>query len=206
MKKTFYISAMALILTLSAYSVSFAQDFMNPIQANIDSIRQAQDSVQLKSQEQKQQMESAVASGTQVNITDASATEIRNDIERKIGRPLDAGRLEVAAGFENALKKLDNLIGRIGSRMEKMQMAGANISSSSALFDIAKANVMIVSNDVTDLENMLSQQTSTSTRKAILSRIRIESDKTKISVETAYKSIMDLIDSLKTASATSSEE
>ena len=192
MKRTLYISAVISLLALSASHISYAQDFLGPIQAKIDILKQKQDDAQTKYLAQKQEMNAQVASSTP-----EKNQEIKSDIEKKIGKPLDSDRMKIAQGFENALKNLNDLIQRISSRMTKMQTAGADISSSSDLFDATNVQITFATNNVTDLENTLAQPTSTSTRKAILARIKTQNDKTKSSVETAYRSIMDLIDSLK---------
>jgi len=195
-----YIGIAALI-ALSASQISYAQDFLAPIQAKINSIKQGQDAAQIKYLGQKQQMEAAATSSIKENDENASSTqEIRDAIEKKIGRPLDNDRMKIAQDFESALKNLNDLIQRIDSRMTKMQTAGADVSSSSALFDTTKTNVDISLNNLTNLEKSLGEPTATSTRKAILARIKTQSDKTKSSLETAYRSIMSLIDSLKQVS------
>lgn len=187
---------------LGAYTFSSAQDFLTPIQAKIDTIKQQQNAEQAAYSAQKQQLE-ATASSTD---TRASSTkrdqEIRDMIEKKIGKPLDAPRFEVAKGFENAISSLNNLITRIGSRIAKMQAAGVDVSSSSALFETIKANLALSENGLTDLENNLALPTSTSTRTALLSRIKSQSNATKTLVETNYQSIMDLIGQLKQESET----
>lgn len=180
MKKTFYTSVLISFLALGATHVSHAQDFLGPIQAKIDVLKQKQDDAQTKYLGQKDQMEAQTASSTQ-----EKDREMKNGIEKKIGRPLDNDRMKIAQGFESALKNLTDLIQRIGSRMTKMQTAGANISSSSALFDTTKANITLAMGNVTDLEKTLAESTSTSTRKAILARIKTKNDKAKSSIESS---------------------
>lgn len=211
MKKVFYISAVASILAFGTAGISYAQNITDQIQAKIDAIQQERDSVQAAAMQQKQQMESEFAPQMQNSgktfsrNQNASSTnffkninqKIEYNLESRISKQLDDQRNKLAEGFENAIKNLNNLIQRISSRMDKMQAAGADVSSSKILFNKAEANIETSTNNLTDLEAMLAESTSTSTRSAILSRIKIQNDKTKASVETSYKSIMDLINLLK---------
>ncbi len=134
-----------------------------------------------------------------------ASTKTKTDV---VKHSLDGERLEVAQGFENAIASLNNLIERIGSCISKMQAAGDDVASSSALFDETKSEIANSANNVLDLENALAVPTSTSTRNVIISRIKTESIAAKISIETSHKSILNLIDMLKqeSSSATSSDE
>jgi hypothetical protein len=86
-----------------------------------------------------------------------------------------------------------------------MALNNINVSSSTALLDIAKTKVTLAETELTNLENLLAQDipvTGTSTsknaeRKAILKQINTQSEKTKTAIKAAHKSIVDVIVSLK---------
>ena len=90
MKKTLQYIAINSLLILGFSGISFAQDFLAPIQAKIDSIKQQQSNEQANYAEQKQQLQ-VVTSSSSVNASTTQARDIqlRNLIEKKIGKPLD---------------------------------------------------------------------------------------------------------------------
>jgi len=193
MKKAVYRTTIILSVALCVCGVSYAQDFLGPIQLKIDAERQNAGSEQAAYLEQKSQMEALATSSTDEN---ASSTDLKALIEKKLGKTLDADRMQVATDFENAIARLNDLIGRIDSRTAKMQAAGIDISSSTAPFDAAKAGIAAATDNVTVLEDLLAKPTSASTRKNILTQIKKQSDVTKQSIQTAYQSILDLIKEL----------
>jgi len=121
----------------------------------------------------------------------------KSDIEKRIGKKLDEQRTKIAQKFEEALKNLNNLVTRVESRIAKIEAAGGNVTAVKASLDLAKAKVALADADLTTLENMLASSTATSTKKEMRAAVKIQTEKTKKSVEAAHKAIVKVISSLK---------
>lgn len=130
MKKTFCSTILVSLFALGAAGISHAQDFLAPIEAKIDTLKQQKDAAQAQYLAEKEQAENAASSSVEVT------------------KPLDEERSRIAQEFENALASLNDLVARIQSRIAKMQAAGADISSADALLNITKADIASSTDDV----------------------------------------------------------
>lgn len=130
--------------------------------------------------------------------------ELKSLAEIRINKKLDDQKNKVADVFEKAIQNLKDLISKIESRLSKMVVNNVDVSSSNSLLDNAKNKVTLAETELTNLENLLTQDipaASTSTknteRKTILKNIKTQSEKTKSAIKLAHKSIVNVIASLK---------
>ena len=177
-------------------AISFADASTTPIKDRINEIKQQREDMRNKIDIEKQNIKLERASTTQ-NIKE-KREQIKSDIEQRIGKKLDEKRTNIANRFEQALKNLNSLISRIEDRITKVEANNITVSTSTiSLLATAKENVTLTENELTVLENKLAEPVSTSTKKVYLANIKIQSDKTKETIKTAQKSIIDTIESLK---------
>ncbi|MFH1607412.1 MAG: hypothetical protein ABIC91_08750 [Nanoarchaeota archaeon] len=206
MNKKMFLSIFMLTLFLSgATSVGAISTSTQKI---IEIRQQIQDEKQ-KVMENRAGLKAQIASTTE-NITENrkevrdARIELKNAIEIKIGKKLEQRKIQIANVFEKIIQNLKDLIVRIESRMLKMTTNNINVSSSVSLLDIAKIKVTLADTELTNLENLLTQDipavassTKKSERKTILQQIKTQSEKTKTAIKTAHKAIIDVIVSLK---------
>lgn len=206
MNKKMFLSIFMLTLFLSgATSVGAISTSTQKI---IEIRQQIQDEKQ-KVMENRAGLKAQIASTTE-NITENrkevrdARIELKNAIEIKIGKKLEQRKIQIANVFEKIIQNLKDLIVRIESRMLKMTTNNINASSSVSLLDIAKIKVTLADTELTNLENLLTQDipavassTKKSERKTILQQIKTQSEKTKTAIKTAHKAIIDVIVSLK---------
>jgi exonuclease VII small subunit len=203
---------MTLILTISLSGVAEAQ---NSSSTNRSEVKQKITDIRQQAAEEKAQIKAEIASTT-ANAKNLRQ-ELKDAVEIKIGKKLDAQKLKIANEFENAINNLQSLVTRIESRIAKMNADGTDTTKANLLLETAKTKITLATTEVTNLENILAQQmpSSTSTsqvsqRKAILKTINAESNKTKLAIKTAQKAIIGVVNSLKpglqkTKSSTSTE-
>ncbi|MDE1945771.1 MAG: hypothetical protein KGH93_01065 [Patescibacteria group bacterium] len=190
----------------------FIPTFIALVLAILPSAASAQDfsavgtAIDLANQE-KAAAQSAIAAekarfSTSTGTASSSSRDLmlRLAIERKLGHALPAPRMDIAAGFENAVASLENIASRLSSRLSDMQAAGIDTASSSALFTTVQADVGAASSDVTALEELLAATTSVATKNASFDAIRAASTAAKTALETAQKDIIAVIMALKQAS------
>lgn len=198
MKKYLLSSIILTVLLSGIASAEIAATGAN----RVNEIKQKITDIKQKAAEEKAVIKARMASTT------ADIKNLRNDlkdaIEIKIGKKLDAQKIKIANEFEMAIKNLNNLIAKTESRISKMQTNNIDVSAAKILLETAKTKVALAQTEVTNLENLLTQNipaaTSTSqigARKTALQSIRTQSDKTKTAIKTTQKAIIDVINSLK---------
>lgn len=196
-----------LLLTVLLSGTASAQDAsVSSITSQIDAIKAQRDIIQKNAIEERQKMLETRASTTE-NYRERMAStsadlknkieEIKSDIEKRIGKKLDEQRTKIAQRFEEAIKNIDGLVSRVESRITKMESAGADVSSLKVSLEAVKANIATAQKNITDLENMLALPIATSSRKTTLANIKVQTEKTKKSVETAHRSLVKVVASLK---------
>lgn len=211
MKKTYLLSSIiAFTLLLSGTACA---EISSSTMSKIDELKQKVDAVRQMVQEEKNKIASTTEDIKGIK------QELINAVETRINKRLDEQKMKVAGLFEDSIARLKDLISRIESRITKMDAKGADTSSSKTLLVTAKSNLSKAELELTNLENILSQNIaaiSTSTtrmleRKNEIQKIRVQSEKTKLAIKTTQKSIVDVINSLKLGlekekKATSTEE
>ncbi len=166
-----------------------------PIKDKISEIKQQREDLKNKIEQEKANIKAERASTTQ-DIKN-KREEIKSEIEQRIGKKLDEKRTNIANRFEEALKNLNSLILRVETRITKAEGQNTIATSTKDLLATSKANVLLAENELTVLENKLAEPLATSTKKAYLANIKIQSDKTKETIKTARESIINTIESLK---------
>lgn len=167
----------------------------NPTKDRLGEIKQERENLKERIQIGKEEMKNDRASTTE-NIRGQKA-EIKSEIEKRIGKKLDEKRTNVANRFEEAIKNLKTLILRIESKLAKVSIKNEVLTATRASLEIAKTNITLAENELKILENKLAEPISTSTKKAYIANIKVQSEKTKEAIKTAHKSIVDTIESLK---------
>lgn len=190
----------SIVLTALLSGVVFAETTSTA--SKIDAIKQTITDIKQKAAEEKAAIKAEISSTTAA-MKDLKQG-LKDAIEIKIGKKLDAQKLKIANEFENAIKQLQNLATRIESRITKMDASGINTASSKVLLETAKTKITLAGIEITNLENLLAQQipASASTtllrqRTAILKSIKTQSEKTKTAIKIAHKTIIDTVNSLK---------
>ena len=211
---------LSFVLVLSALSsTAFAEDAGAAMMLRINALNAAKAEMQVRASTSAAHIEAVqarIASTTarlevrkeEIKDRIASTTaflqerraEIKSDIEIRIGKKLDGQKKEIAQRYENVIKTLNNLVTRVESRVAKMQAAGTDTTSIQASLDAAKVQITLTDSDITSLETLLATATSTasSTRKEMLSTIQTANMKAKTDAQTAYTSLIKVINSLTT--------
>jgi hypothetical protein len=112
-------------------------------------------------------------------------------------RKADKQRQNILREYTVAFRNLTNLADRIESRITKMETNGLDMSASKILLTTAQADINIVKTDMQSFTDELSAQTSTSTRKTILSQLRSQNMKLLKDIRTAHAALVKVIVSLK---------
>ena len=186
MKK--YLLPAVIVLTFLCSGVAFAE-VSSSTQNKINEAKQKIEDIKQKAKEDINKVKS----------------ELKNEIEIKIGKKLDDQKIKIADQFEKTIQSLKDLVVRIESRISKMEADGINASTSKILLETAKTKIAFAETEVTSLENLLAQDipaVSTSTtknieRKTILKNINLQNNKTKNSIKTADAVIIRVVESLK---------
>jgi exonuclease VII small subunit len=191
----------SIVLTVLLSGIASAQTASTAV-SRINEIKQTITNIKQKAAEEKAQIKAQIASTT-ADIKNAKQ-ELKDAIEIKIGKKLDAQKIKIANEFENTIKQLQSLVTRIESRIAKMDASGINTTTAKALLETAKTKITLANTEVTNLENVLAQQipasTSTSSisqRVIILKSIKTQSEKTKAAIKVARKAVIDVVNSLK---------
>jgi len=187
-----------LTLVLSALiipAISSAQNSTSSIKDRIGEIKQQRDELKNKINQEKESIKIERASTTE--IIKNKRQEIKSEIEQRIGKKLDEKRTNIANKFEEAIKNLKDLLARVETKITKVESRNPNATSTIGLLVTAKENVTLAETALTTLKNKLAETISTSTKKAYLAGVKSQSDKTKETIKTAHKSIIDIIESLK---------
>ncbi len=161
----------------------------------LEEIKQQREELKNKIKIEKENFRKEISSTTQ-NIEN-KREKVENQIEKKIGKKLDEKRTSIANKFEEAIKNLKDLLLRIENKIAKIEERNTVATSTIELLINSKENIIIAEKELTTLENKLAETISTSTKKTYLSDIKIQSDKTKETIKTTHKSIIDIIESLK---------
>lgn len=190
----------SIVLSIFLTGTAFAETTSTA--SKIDAIKQIITDIKQKVTEEKTAIKAEISSTTSA-IKDLRQG-LKDAIEIKIGKKLDAQKLKIANEFENAMKQLQNLATRIESRITKMDASGINTASSKVLLETARTKITLAGIEITNLENLLAQQipasastTLLSQRTVILKSIKTQSEKTKTAIKIARKAIIDTVNSLK---------
>ena len=176
-------------------TIGLAATSTNPIKNRLGEIKQQREELKNKIEIEKENIKRERASTTE-DIKN-KRQEIKSEIEQRIGKKLDEKRTNIANRFEEAIKNLNNLVTRIETKITKIDGNTTVSSSTKVLLETAKTNVILAENELKILENKLAETVATSTKKAYLASIKIQSEKTKETIKTAHESIVDTIESLK---------
>jgi len=151
---------------------------------------------------EKQQAKEIIASTT-LKLS-GKKQELKNAIELKIGKALDAQKIKIADQFEQTIKNLNDLAERIDSRISKMDADNIDTSSSTILLETAKTKISLAGGELTNLENLLAQEipgvvsiAEKAQRNTILKGIKTQSEKTKSAIKAARTSIIQVVAVLK---------
>lgn len=186
------------IIVLSAMiipAVGLAATSTDPIKDKLGEIKQQREDLKNKIGLEKENIKKERASTTE-DIKN-KRQEIKSEIEKRIGKKLDEKRTNIANRFEEAIKNLNNLVTRIETRITKVEGKNTVTTSTKDLLASAKLNIILAENELTILENKLAEPIATSTKKAYLASVKVQSDKTKESIKIAHESIVNTIESLK---------
>jgi|GEM_PF-3729282 len=186
--KKIYLASSILLLALSS-GVAYADTSSSSTSST------TREAIKERAAEKIQELKNRIAS-TSAQIKDVRK-EARTEIENKIGKKLDKEREKIANAFEEAIKNLNKLADRVDGFMTKLEAKGNDLSSQRTLLADAKSKITIADTELTTLENMLASTTATTTRKALLKQIKVESGKVKADIKAAHKAIVAVITSLK---------
>jgi hypothetical protein len=192
-----FILMLLLSSTTFAATSSASTSKMNELKQKILDLKQ-------KASEKKVEAKAKIASTTE-KLKNAKS-ELKDRIEIKLGKKLDAKKIKIANEFEKSLLILKNLLARTESRILKMESENISASSSRPLLVTAKTKLTLAETELTNFENALALEvpaaTSTNTakkaeRKTQLKNLNSQAEKVKSAMKTAHKSIVEVIASLK---------
>ena len=126
---------------------------------------------------------------------------IKNQIENMAQERVAQQKNSIIKEFGNMMLALNSLVIRTNSRITKIASEGVDMSSSTALLNMAKSKVASAQIEVDALDNLVSQIASTTTPKALKTQIKTQSEKAKTAIKSAKKSISDAISSVARSQA-----
>ena len=201
MKKAYLLSSI-FILALFFSNITYVRASSTSTN-KINAIKQKIIDIKQQAVEEKGKAAAEIASTT-TNLKNAKQ-ELKSAVEIKIGKKLTSQKLEVANGFEDAIKSLQDLVPRIESRIAKMASSGIDATQAKTNLDAIKIKINSAETETTNLENALAEQipatgtnsTQIKQRNSILKNIEVQSEKTKTAISKARKMIIDALNSLE---------
>ncbi len=149
---------------------------------------------------------SSTASST---VSKSKLEQFAEDIKSKFDdiryKAFDNEKKAIGSRYDNAINSLNNMATRTESMIVKFQASSTmDLSSTTALMDIANAKIAAAQSEVAILDGLLSQITATSTalstasttRQSELAQIKNETKKADAALKDAQKALVNVISSL----------
>jgi len=201
MKKIYLLSSV-FILTLLLSGITYAEVTSTGTR-DISELKQKVTYIKQQALEDRIKIKTNIASTT-ANVIDIKQ-DLKSAAEIRIGKKLDEQKIKITDNFEKTIKNLEDLDLRIDSRISKMESENIDASTSKSSLEITKTKLALAETELKNLEISLAEDippVSTSSsqnekRKVVLNNIKLQSEKTKMSIMAVHDSMVNVVHSLR---------
>ena len=153
------------------------------------------DAIKTKLEEQKAKIEEKVKENKME--VQQKVQEVKKKLEAKQAERIMAMSKKMLARFDLAVKRLDNLAGRVSSRLDAIAKTGKDVAKNRKALDEAKAKVDIVRTKLADAKASFDALINSETPKADFETAKAKLNDVKDAIKTAQSALVDVVSSIK---------